>query len=158
RLAEAPKALVDAVLAVEDHRFFEHGALDPRGLARAVWVNLRSAKVAEGGSTLTQQLVKNRLLTPQRTVARKVREAGLASLVEGRYSKSQILEAYLNEVYLGQRGTLAIRGVGAASRAYFGKEVHQLDTAEAALLAGMVRAPNTYSPVLNPGRARERRD
>ena len=158
RLADAPKVLVDAIVATEDRRFFEHGALDIRGLARAAWANLRARRVAEGGSTITQQLVKNRLLTPQRSMSRKLREAWLATLIEWRYSKAQILEAYLNEIYLGQRGALAIRGVGAATRAYFGKEVHQLTPGEAALLAGMVRAPNSYSPVLNPARARERRD
>jgi penicillin-binding protein 1B len=158
RLAEAPKVLVNAVLAAEDHRFFEHGALDARSVARAAWSNLRGGRAIQGGSTLTQQLVKNRLLTRQRTVLRKLQEAWLAVLVEWRYSKPQILEAYLNEIYLGQRGPLAIRGMGAAARVYFSKEVHQLTASEAALLAGMVRAPNTYSPVLNPGRARERRD
>jgi penicillin-binding protein 1B len=158
KLGETSKALIDAVIAIEDHRFFDHGALDVRSLARAVWVNARAGKVTEGGSTITQQLIKNRLLTPDRTMVRKLREAWLATLVEWRYSKSQILEAYLNEIYLGQRGSLAIRGVGAASRAYFGKEAHQLTPGEAALLAGMVRAPNTYSPVLNPERARQRRD
>ena len=158
KLAETSKVLIDAVIAIEDHRFFDHGALDLRSLARAVWVNARAGKVTEGGSTITQQLIKNRLLTPDRTMVRKLREAWLATLVEWRYSKSQILEAYLNEIYLGQRGSLAIRGVGAASRAYFAKEAHQLTPGEAALLAGMVRAPNTYSPVLNPERARERRD
>jgi len=158
RLAEAPKALVNAVLAAEDHRFFEHGALDVRSVARAAWSNLRGGRGVQGGSTITQQLVKNRLLTRQRTILRKLQEAWLAVLVEWRYSKPQILEAYLNEIYLGQRGPLAIRGVGAAARVYFSKEVHQLSAGEAALLAGMVRAPNTYSPVLNPDRARERRD
>jgi len=158
KLAETSKVLIDAVIAIEDHRFFDHGALDLRSLARAVWVNARAGKVTEGGSTITQQLIKNRLLTPDRTMVRKLREAWLATLVEWRYSKSQILEAYLNEIYLGQRGSLAIRGVGAASRAYFAKEAHQLTPGEAALLAGMVRAPNTYSPVLNPERARQRRD
>ena len=158
KLAETSKVLIDAVIAIEDHRFFDHGALDLSSLARAVWVNARAGKVTEGGSTITQQLIKNRLLTPDRTMVRKLREAWLATLVEWRYSKSQILEAYLNEIYLGQRGSLAIRGVGAASRAYFAKEAHQLTPGEAALLAGMVRAPNTYSPVLNPERARQRRD
>jgi penicillin-binding protein 1B len=158
QLAEAPKVLVNAVLASEDHRFFEHGALDVRAVARAAWSNLHGGRVTQGGSTITQQLVKNRLLTRQRTILRKLQEAWLAILVESSYPKAQILEAYLNEIYLGQRGPLAIRGVGAAARAYFSKEVYQLTTDEAALLAGMVRAPNTYSPVLNPGRARERRD
>src|SRR5262245_54436730 len=158
KLANAPQVLIDAVLAAEDQRFFDHGALDVRGLARAVRANLRAGKVAEGGSTITQQLVKNRLLTPHRTMARKLREAWLATVIEWRYSKEQILEAYLNEIYLGQRGALAIRGVGAAARAYFSKEVHQLTLAEAALLAGMVRAPNSYSPVIDPERARQRRN
>ncbi len=158
QLAEAPKALVNAVLAAEDHRFFEHGALDARSVARAAWSNLRGGRGMQGGSTITQQLVKNRLLTRQRTILRKLQEAWLAVLVEWRYSKPQILEAYLNEIYLGQHGPLAIRGMGAAARVYFSKEVHQLTAGEAALLAGMVRAPNTHSPVLNPDRARERRD
>ena len=158
RLAAAPKSLVDAVLAAEDHRFFQHGAVELRALARAFWANLTSGRVTQGGSTITQQLVKNRLLTPERTFVRKLREASLATLVEARYSKQQILEAYLNEAYLGQRGPLALRGVGAAARAYFAKEVHQLTPGEAAILAGMLRAPNTYSPVLHPDRARERRD
>ena len=157
-LSEAPKALVNAVLAAEDHRFFQHGALDLRSVARAAWSNLRGGRGVQGGRTITQQLVKNRLLTHERTILRKLQEAWLAVLVEWRYSKPQILEAYLNEIYLGQRGSLAIRGMGAAARVYFSKEVHQLTADEAALLAGMVRAPNTFSPVLNPDRARERRD
>jgi penicillin-binding protein 1B len=158
RLAEVPVGLLHAVLAVEDHRFFDHSGLDLRGLLRAAWVNLRAGRVAQGGSTITQQLVKNRLLSAQRTLGRKLREAWLAAMLEWRYSKERIFEAYLNEVYLGQRGGLAIRGMGAATRAYFGKEIHQLTLGEAALLAGMVRAPNSYSPHLNPERARQRRD
>ncbi|MBI4634741.1 MAG: PBP1A family penicillin-binding protein [Candidatus Rokubacteria bacterium] len=158
RLADVPQSLIHAVLAAEDHRFFEHGGLDPRGLGRAAWANLRAGKVTQGGSTITQQLVKNRLLGSQRTLGRKLREAWLAAVVEWRYPKERILEAYLNELYLGQRGPLAVRGVGTGARAYFGKEVHQLTLAEAALLAGMARAPNSYSPVLDPKRARQRRD
>lgn len=158
QLAEAPLVLIQAVLAAEDHRFFEHKGVDTRGLLRALWANIRAGRVTQGGSTITQQLVKNRLLEPKRTLGRKIDEAWLATLVEWRYPKERILEAYLNEVYLGQRGTLAVRGVGAAARSYFRKEVHQLTLAEAALLAGMVRGPNTYSPTANPARARERRD
>ena len=157
-LADAPRTLVQAILAAEDHRFFEHGGLDLRGLLRAAWTNLRAGRVRQGGSTITQQLVKNRLVGSERTFWRKLREAWLATIVEWRYSKQQILEAYLNEIYLGQRGSLAVRGVGAAARAYFGKEVHQLGLAEAALIAGLVRAPNSYSPASNPERARQRRD
>jgi 1A family penicillin-binding protein len=158
RLAEVPKVLIDAVLAAEDHRFFEHRGLDVRGVLRAAWANARAGRVTQGGSTITQQLVKNRLLTPRRTFARKLDEAWLATVIDWRYSKERILEGYFNEIYLGQRGPHAIRGIGAAARAFFGKEVHQLSTAEAALLAGMIRAPNSYSPTLNPARARERRD
>src|SRR5262245_58580227 len=158
RLDEVPRILIDAVLAAEDHRFFEHGGLDPRALVRAAWTNFRAGRVKEGGSTITQQLVKVRLLSPQRTYFRKLREAWLAALVESRYSKERILEAYLNEIYLGQRGPIAIRGVGAAARAYFGKEVHQLTTGEAALIAAIIRGPNVYSPAVDPDRAREHRN
>jgi penicillin-binding protein 1B len=158
RLADVPIVLLNAVLAAEDHRFFEHGGLDLHGVLRAAWANVRAGRVMQGGSTITQQLIKNRLLTARRTFVRKVSEAWLATLVEWRYSKEQILEAYLNEVYLGQRSGLAVRGVGAAARAYFRKEIHQLTPAEAALVAGMVRAPNSYSPAVNPDRARARRD
>jgi penicillin-binding protein 1B len=158
RLADVPLVLINAVLAAEDHRFFEHGGVDARGLLRAAWANVRAGRVLQGGSTITQQLVKNRLVGSRRTFLRKASEAWLATLVEWRYGKPQILEAYLNEVYLGQRNSRALRGVGAAARAYFHKEIHQLTPAEAALLAGMVRAPNSYSPALNPERARARRD
>ena len=158
RLADVPLVFQNAILAAEDHRFFEHGGLDLRGLLRAAWTNLRAGRVMQGGSTITQQLIKNRLLGARRTFWRKLNEAWLATLVEWRYSKAQILEAYLNEIYLGQRGGLAVRGVGAAAGVYFRKEIHQLTLAEAALLAGMVRAPNSYSPVVDPERARARRD
>jgi penicillin-binding protein 1B len=158
RLAEVPAVLRTAILAVEDERFYEHGGLDPRGVLRALWANVRKGRVVEGGSTITQQLVKSRLLTPERTFSRKLNEAWLSTALEWRYSKDQILEAYLNEIYLGQVGGAAVRGIGAASRVYFGKEVHQLTLPEAALLAGMIRAPNSYSPASNPDRARDRRD
>jgi penicillin-binding protein 1B len=158
RLADVPLVLINAVLAAEDHRFFEHGGVDARGLLRAAWANLRAGRVTQGGSTITQQLVKNRLVGSRRTFFRKANEAWLATLVEWRYAKPQILEAYLNEIYLGQRGGRAIRGVGAAARAYFRKEVHQLTPAEAALIAGLIRAPNHYSPSAHPDRARARRD
>jgi penicillin-binding protein 1B len=158
RLADVPPVVRTAILAIEDERFYEHGGLDPRGVLRALWANVRKGRVVEGGSTITQQLVKSRLLTPERTFSRKLNEAWLSTALEWRYSKDQILEAYLNEIYLGQVGGSALRGIGAASRAYFGKEVHQLTLPEAALLAGMIRGPNSYSPTANPDRARERRD
>src|SRR5262249_18406197 len=146
RLADVPPVLIQAVLAAEDHRFFDHGGGDLRGLLRAAWAHGRGGRGVQGGSTITQQLRKNRLLTPQRTVVRKLNEAWLSTVLEWRYPKERILEAYLNEIYLGQRGSVAIRGIGAAARSYFGKEVHQLTVGEAALLAGMTRAPNLYSP------------
>jgi penicillin-binding protein 1B len=158
RLADVPLPLIEAVLAAEDHRFFEHAGVDVRGLIRAAWANWRAGRITQGGSTLTQQLVKNRLLTPRRTMLRKLREAWLAAVIEVVYAKPRILEAYLNEIYLGQVGPTAIRGVGSAARAYFHTEIHQLTLAESALLAGMIRAPNTYSPIVNGARARERRD
>lgn len=158
RLPDVPQVLRNAVLVTEDARFYEHGGVDPRGIVRALWTNVRKGRVAEGGSTITQQLVKSRLLNPERTLVRKLNEALLSTALEWRYTKDQILEAYLNEIYLGQSGGSAVRGVGAASRAYFGKEVHQLTLPEAALLAGMIRGPNSYSPAANPERARERRD
>ena len=116
RLADVPLVLINAVLAAEDHRFFEHGALDTRGVLRAAWTNLKAGRVMQGGSTITQQLIKNRLLAPRRTFWRKLNEAWLATLVEWRYSKPQILEAYLNEIYLGQRGGLAVRAGRGRSR------------------------------------------
>ena len=158
RLADVPPSLRHAVLAAEDHRFLEHHGFDVRGVARALWANVRAARVVQGGSTITQQLVKSRLLTRERTLDRKLREAWLAALVEWKYSKDEILEAYLNEIYLGHRGGLVVRGMGAAARGYFDKEVHQLSLGEAALLAGMIRAPNRTSPLLDRARARERRD
>ena len=158
RLPDLPATLRDAILVTEDVRFYEHGGVDPRGILRALWTNVRKGRVAEGGSTITQQLVKSRLLNPERTLVRKANEALLSTALEWRYSKDQILEAYINEIYLGQRGGAAVRGVGAAALVYFGKEVHQLTLAEAALIAGMIRGPNSYSPANNPERARERRD
>jgi penicillin-binding protein 1B len=157
-LPDVPEHLVDAVLAVEDRRFFEHWGVDLRRVAGAAVANLRARRVVQGGSTLTQQLAKNRFLSARRTPTRKAREAAMALVLEARYSKDEILEAYLNEIYLGQNGSLAIHGVGSAARAYFGKDVSRLEPRESALLAGLIRGPNLYSPVRHPERARERRD
>ena len=158
RLAEVPRGLRDAVLAAEDDRFFEHGGLDARAVLRALWSNMRAGRVVEGGSTITQQLVKNRLLSPERTVLRKAQEAWLSTALEWRYSKDQILETYLNEIYLGHWGAGPVRGVGAAARVYFRKEPSQLTLGEAATLAGMIRAPNVVSPAASVDKARARRD
>ena len=157
-LAAMPQTLVDAVLAIEDQRFYEHAGLDLRRIAGAVVANLRAGRVVQGGSTLTQQLVKNLYLTRERSWLRKLQEAPIAMLLELRHSKQAILEAYLNEVYLGQSGGLAIHGVGRASEHWFGKPVEDLVLHEAALLAGMLRGPSLYSPRRDPELARKRRD
>jgi penicillin-binding protein 1B len=156
-LDEVPKHLVDAIIAVEDKRFFGHFGVSPRGIARALWTNLRAGHTLEGGSTITQQLVKNLFLSHKRTLTRKINEALMAMMVEIRYSKKTILNAYLNEMYLGQSGPISIAGVGAASRFYFGKDARSLDLAESALLAGMIRSPWRYSYLRDPNNALARR-
>jgi penicillin-binding protein 1B len=150
--------LIEAVVAAEDDTFFSHSGVSPGGILRALWVNLRGGQVRQGGSTLTQQVVKNIYLTHERKLARKVEEAVLAVMLEMRYSKREILTAYLNEIYLGRSGGVNVMGVGAASRAYFGKDASQLTLAEAATLAGIIPAPASYSPLVHPDRAKERRD
>jgi penicillin-binding protein 1B len=157
-LADMSRFIPAAVLAAEDHRFFDHRGLDLLAVGRAVAVNTSRGEITQGASTLTQQLVKNLVLGPERTWRRKVREAALALAVERRYPKEEILAAYLNTVYLGQRGRAAILGVGAAAQSYWGKDARRLSLAESALLAGMIRAPNRYSPVEHPERALRRRD
>jgi penicillin-binding protein 1B len=158
KLADVAQDLIESVVAAEDDDFFHHSGISPSGILRAVWVNLRGREIRQGGSTLTQQLVKNVYLSHQRTWGRKAQELVLAVLVEMRYRKEQILAAYLNEIYMGGSGGVSLLGMGAASRAYFGKDPGQLDLAEAATLAGMIRAPAVYSPLAHPDRARERRD
>lgn len=155
---EVAEDLVSAVVAAEDDSFFKHSGVSVSGIARALWVNMRGGGIRQGGSTLTQQLVKNLYLTHERTMGRKAQELVLAILLEMRYDKQRILEAYLNEIYLGGSGGVSLMGVGAASRAYFGKDPGQLNLAEAATLAGMIRAPAVYSPLAYPEKARERRD
>jgi penicillin-binding protein 1B len=157
-LAEVSPELVAAILAAEDETFFRHAGVSLTGTARALWVNMRGHGVRQGGSTLTQQLVKNLYLTQERTISRKSQEILLAVLLEARFSKKKILEAYLNEIYLGGGNGVSIVGVGAASRAYFGKDAGDLDLAEAATLAGMIPSPANYSPITHPDKARERRD
>ena len=136
----APKA----VLAAEDRNFYNHGAVDPTSIARAAWVDLTSRGVNQGGSTITQQLVKIQLLTPQRSISRKVQEVVLAVALEQRYSKDQILTMYLNRVYFGH----GAYGIGAASRTYFDKEAKDMTAAQAALLAGLIQAPSLYDPAV----------
>jgi penicillin-binding protein 1B len=155
---QAPQALVEAIVLIEDERFFEHGGVDPWGILRAALVNLRHMRIVQGGSTLTQQLVKNFFLYPKKSILRKMNEALIATRIERKHSKREILQAYLNEIYLGQRGASSISGVGEAAKMYFAKNVDQLTIGECALLAGMVRSPGLYNPKRNPERAKKRRD
>jgi penicillin-binding protein 1B len=157
QLSTIPKTLQDAVVVTEDVRFWHHPGVDPIGIFRAVFRNLRAGGVSEGASTLTQQLVKNYYLTSERTMKRKVVEAFMAVILDAKYSKPEILEAYLNDIYLGRNRSISIIGVGEASRFYFGKPVAEISVAEAALLAGIIRSPNNNSPFVNPQRALERR-
>lgn len=158
RLAAIPEPLIQAVLAVEDQRFYRHHGLDLRRIGGAALANLKSGGIRQGGSTITQQLAKNLFLTARRTPLRKLREAAMAAVLEDRYDKGTILEAYFNEIYLGQDDGDAIHGVGAAARYYFGKPARELSLGESALLAGMISAPNRYAPSKHPTMARRRRD
>lgn len=153
-----PTHLVEAVLAMEDSRFRDHEGLDPLGIARALLINAWAGSTRQGGSTLTQQLVKNLFLSRERTYERKAREALLAVAVEQRLSKDSILELYLNEIYLGQASGASICGVDQAARAFFGKPVQRLDLAESATIAGIISAPNRWSPLRYPEEALQRRD
>jgi penicillin-binding protein 1B len=158
RLEDAPPHLVEAILTIEDRRFHEHNGLDVRRIAGAFVRNVQAGRVVQGGSTITQQLVKNLYLSPERKFNRKLREAVMAVFLELGHSKEEILEAYLNEVYLGQRGPVSIHGFGAAARHYFGKDLADVTLGEGALLAGLIAAPGRYSPFQHPEAARERRD
>ncbi len=158
RLDDLPEGVVQAVLAAEDDAFYVHPGISVWSIGRAAWTNLREGDVRQGGSTITQQLVKNVYLGQERTFVRKLKEAALAVLVEVRYGKAEILEAYLNEIYWGRSGSANVLGLGAAARAYFGKEAEALTLSEAATLAGMIRAPADLSPVEHPVEAKVRRD
>jgi penicillin-binding protein 1A len=153
-LTRIPKSLKDAIIATEDRRFYSHWGVDPVGIARAVYQNYRRGRIVEGGSTITQQLTKVLFLTPDKSLERKLKEAILALELERRYSKTRILEMYLNQVYFGH----GAYGVEAAARTYFGKSVSELTLQESALLAGLPRAPSSYSPFEHPDAARRRRE
>ncbi len=157
RRSELQEGLVQALVAVEDRNYFQHYGVDPGAILRAVWANLRAVGVVQGGSTLTQQLVKNFFLTPERSLWRKLNEALMALILEARYSKDEILEAYANEIYLGQDGGRAIHGFGLASRFYFNRPLRELDLPKLALLVTLVRGPSAYDPRRNPERALKRR-
>ncbi|MGI9066951.1 MAG: penicillin-binding protein 1A, partial [Pyrinomonadaceae bacterium] len=157
---DIPSVLVQAILAIEDRRFFEHNGLDIRGIGRAFisWSTSGSIKFRQGGSTITQQLVKNTYLTPEKTLRRKFNEAMIAVALEQRLSKQDIFALYCNEVYLGQRNGVGVRGVAQAARIFFGKELKDISLAEAATLAGMIQSPARYAPDRYPEAAKARRD
>ena len=158
QLSALPEWVWRPVLAAEDARFFEHGGLDSRALARAALRNLLKGRIVEGGSTITQQLVKNRDLSPKRSLGRKASEAMRALALEEEYSKEEILQAYLNTVYLGHVRSLAIYGLGTAARVYFSRPADELSLVEAAALAAMIQGPNRLSPIDDAAALRERRD
>jgi penicillin-binding protein 1B len=155
---EVPPLLPAALKAVEDRNFDSHHGVDPMGIARALWVNVRAGQIEQGGSTLTQQLVKSYFLDSRRTAGRKLREAAMALALEAHFSKADLMNAYINEIFLGQDGDRAIHGFGLASQFYFGKPLSELDLSEVALLVSIVRGPSYYDPRRHPDRARVRRD
>lgn len=158
RLDEVPPLLITTLQAVEDRDFKHHIGIDLGGIARAAWINLSAGEVRQGGSTLTQQLARNLYLSREQKLWRKVKEALHALAIERRFEKSRILEAYLNEIFLGQQGNQAVHGVAAAAEFWFGRELSQLKPREIALLIGMIRGPSWYDPRRHPERALERRN
>lgn len=158
KLEQLPPSLADGLIAVEDQRFYQHHGLSFRGVARAMVANLKEGRLAQGGSTLTQQLVKNFYLNQQRTLSRKLLEALMAVMLEMHFSKQEILETYINEVYLGQAGDRAVHGFGLASRHYFQRSVEELELQQVALLVGMVKGASYYNPWRQPERALQRRN
>ena len=157
-LSAMPEPVVKGVLAMEDARFYDHEGVDPLGIARAVFVNTMAGSTVQGGSTLTQQLAKNLFLSTERTLQRKSREALLAVALERRLSKNEVLELYLNGVYLGQASGASVYGVDQGAQAFFGKPLARLELGEAAMLGGIISAPNRYNPLQHPDKATERRN
>ena len=157
-LEEFPPHLVNAVLAIEDERFYQHLGVDPIAIGRAMVINLKSGGIRQGGSTLTQQLAKNVFFSQERSVVRKLLEVATALMIEMSFTKKQILEFYLNEVFLGQEGLVAIHGFGEAAQSFFGKDVTTITISEAATLAGIIKAPTAYSPRYHPDQAQKRRE
>src|SRR6185369_9557834 len=155
---DLPKDYVNAVIAIEDRQFFEHSGINFRGIMRALWRDASEGQLQEGGSSITQQLVKNFFLTPERTLKRKTQEMMIALVLETKLNKEGIFQLYANEVYMGQAGSYSINGVGEAASAYFNKDVVNLTLPECAFLAGIIRGPSLYSPYRDPERAKSRRN
>lgn len=157
-LAQIPPQIIETVLTIEDRRFYSHFGIDPVAVGRAVWTNFTKGGVVQGGSTITQQLAKNLFYSPQRTMGRKFKEALAALVLEVKYTKQNILESYLNEIYLGQAGFVSIYGVSEAAHRYFGKTLQELTIEEVAMIAGLIKGPNSYAPTKHPELAKQRRD
>jgi penicillin-binding protein 1B len=157
-LAQIPLLIIETVLTIEDRRFYSHFGIDPVAVGRALWTNLTKGGVVQGGSTITQQLAKNLFYSPQRTMGRKFKEALAALVLEVKYTKQNILESYLNEIYLGQAGFVSIYGVREAAHRYFGKTLQELTVEEVAMIAGLIKGPNSYAPAKHPELAKQRRD
>jgi penicillin-binding protein 1B len=155
---DLPKDYINAVVAIEDRQFFSHSGINIRGIARALFRDVSEGQMQEGGSSITQQLVKNFFLTPERTLKRKMQEMMIAVTLETKLSKEEIFQLYANEIYMGQSGSYSINGVGEASSTYFNKDVVNLTLPEAAFLAGIIRGPSYYSPYRDPERAKGRRN
>lgn len=155
---DLPQSLVDAITTVEDRAFFDHSGINWWGVLRALYRDYQAGEIKEGGSSVTQQLVKSFFLNPERSWKRKLSEAYMAVILEQRLSKQEIMAMYCNQIYLGQRGGFSINGFGEAARAYFGKDVSHLDVQESAMLAGIIRSPNYYSPYSHQDRAVQRRN
>ena len=158
KLDEAPKTLLQGLFSTEDRDFYHHFGLSPKGILRAMWANAKAGGMVQGGSTITQQLVKNFFLTSERSLTRKVNEALMSMILEYRYSKDEILEAYLNEIFLGQDGGNAVHGFGLASEFYFGQSLKTLNLSQVTTLVALVRGPSYYDPRRNQERAIERRN
>jgi len=158
QFSEIPTDIRNAIVAAEDRRFFSHSGIDWRGIFRALRADVDKGEFVQGGSTLTQQIIKNNFLSSERTLSRKIKEAAMAVILESRLTKEQIFTVYFNDVYLGQSGTFAIKGFGQAAQAYFDKDVNELTLAESAFLAALIRAPNRYSAHRDQARAIERRN
>ncbi|MBV1904766.1 MAG: penicillin-binding protein 1B [Pseudomonadales bacterium] len=156
--ADVPELLTQSLIAVEDHNFLTHKGFDPVGILRAAWVNLRAGEIKQGGSTLTQQLVKSYFLNNQRTLSRKLKELLMAIILDARFTKEALLNAYINEIYIGQDGSRAVHGFGLGAQYYFNKPVSELAAHEVALLITIIRGPSYYNPRRNPSRALERRN
>ena len=157
-LEDVPPLLVKALTLTEDRDFYSHHGIAPLSIIRALLANIAAGRTVQGGSTLTQQLVKNLYLTRERSLERKIKEALMAIIIDARYSKDKIIQAYLNEVFLGQSGDMAVHGFGLASYFYFDRPVYELDETEIAMLVGMIKGPSYYNPRKYPERAIERRN